>query len=96
MKKTAAELQLPEPVFFCDNCYGEFTEDSEPCYVPVGAKEEAAADLIVGSLIKNPGGGMADVGGYIIGSEKAVELCGNRLTRKLFQKVCNRCHTNIK
>ncbi len=80
VKKTAAELGIPEPVFFCDNCYGEFTEDSEPCYVPQGAVGEAAADLIVGSLIKNPGGGMADVGGYIIGTEKCVELCGNRLT----------------
>jgi len=80
VKKTALELGIPEPVFYCDNCYGEFTEDSEPCYVPNGAVEEAAADIIVGSLIKNPGGGMADVGGYIIGSEKCVELCGNRLT----------------
>lgn len=80
VKRTAAELGIPEPVFFCDNCYGEFTEENEPCYVPTGATEEAAADLIVGSLIKNPGGGMADVGGYIIGTEKCVELCGNRLT----------------
>ncbi len=80
VKKTAADLGIPEPVFFCDNCYGEFTELSEPCHVPTGAAEEAAADLIVGSLIKNPGGGMADIGGYIIGSEHCVELCGNRLT----------------
>ncbi len=80
VKKTAAELGLPEPAVFCDNCYGEFTEENEPCYVPAGAKEEAAADLIVGSLIKNPGGGMAEVGGYIIGGAKYVSLCGNRLT----------------
>lgn len=80
VKKTAAELAIPEPVFFCDNCYGEFTEESEPCWVPAGAQNEAATDLIVGSLIKNPGGGMADVGGYVIGAEKCVELCGNRLT----------------
>jgi len=82
VKKTAAELGNPEPVFFCDNCYGEFTEEYEPCFVPSGngADKEAAADIIVGSLIKNPGGGMADVGGYIIGGEKYVNLCGNRLT----------------
>ena len=54
-----------------DNCYGEFTETREPASV--------GADLIVGSLIKNPGGGMADVGGYIVGTPRAVELCGYRL-----------------
>lgn len=55
-----------------DNCYGEFTEDREP----VGG----GVDMIIGSLIKNPGGGMADVGGYIVGSARAVELAGYRLT----------------
>jgi len=54
-----------------DNCYGEFTESAEPA--------SAGADIIIGSLIKNPGGGMADVGGYIVGSPRAVELCGYRL-----------------
>ena len=54
-----------------DNCYGEFTETREPTAV--------GADLIIGSLIKNPGGGMADVGGYLCGTKRAVELCGNRL-----------------
>lgn len=60
-----------------DNCYGEFTEPTEPCDTCYG---EGAVDLMIGSLIKNPGGGMADVGGYLVGSEKAVELAGYRLT----------------
>ncbi len=55
-----------------DNCYGEFTETREPCSV--------GADLIMGSLIKNPGGGIAESGGYIAGSAKAVELASYRLT----------------
>lgn len=55
-----------------DNCYGEFVELHEPTYY--------GADIIVGSLIKNPGGGMADSGGYIAGTKKAVELCSYRLT----------------
>lgn len=72
VKKYAAEHCLPEdriPYVFIDNCYGELVEKREPC-----------ADVIAGSLIKNPGGGMADCGGYIAGTEKAVELCGYRLT----------------
>ncbi|MBQ8576654.1 MAG: methionine gamma-lyase family protein [Clostridia bacterium] len=55
-----------------DNCYGEFTEDREPTAV--------GADLIVGSLIKNPGGGMAESGGYLAGTARAVELASYRLT----------------
>ena len=55
-----------------DNCYGEFTETMEPTAV--------GADLIMGSLIKNPGGGMAESGGYIAGTAKAVELASYRLT----------------
>ena len=55
-----------------DNCYGEFTEDKEPTAV--------GADLIVGSLIKNPGGGIAESGGYLAGKAEVVELCGWRLT----------------
>ena len=80
VEDTARELGIPKPVFAVDNCYGEFTETTEPCYVPDGVSDEAAADLAAGSLIKNPGGGMADVGGYIVGTEKCVRLCGNRLT----------------
>ena len=53
-----------------DNCYGEFVEDFEPTHVGV--------DLMVGSLIKNPGGGMAESGGYLAGSRRAIELCGYR------------------
>ncbi len=53
-----------------DNCYGEFVEDKEPTAV--------GADLMVGSLIKNPGGGMAESGGYLAGTRRAVELCGYR------------------
>lgn len=52
-----------------DNCYGEFTCEKEP-----------EADLIVGSLIKNPGGGIALTGGYLAGTERAIELCSYRLT----------------
>ena len=53
-----------------DNCYGEFVEEMEPY----------KADLLVGSLIKNPGGGMADAGGYLAGTARAVELAAYRLT----------------
>lgn len=55
-----------------DNCYGEFCEKTEPCAHGV--------DLMIGSLIKNPGGGLADVGGYLVGTQKAVDLAGYRLT----------------
>ena len=78
--KYAAQLGLKKPVFLADNCYGEFTETTEPCFLPPDASEEAPADLIAGSLIKNPGGGMADVGGYIVGDAECVRLCGSRLT----------------
>lgn len=55
-----------------DNCYGEFCDEHEPTYY--------GADMIIGSLIKNPGGGMAETGGYIAGTKKAVELASYRLT----------------
>jgi cystathionine beta-lyase family protein involved in aluminum resistance len=61
--------KLPGVYVVVDNCYGEFTEEREP-----------RADLIIGSLIKNPGGGMAENGGYIAGSARAVELASYRLT----------------
>ena len=62
----------PNAYVVVDNCYGEFTETREPTAV--------GADMIIGSLIKNPGGGMAESGGYIAGSAKAVELASYRLT----------------
>ena len=65
------------PFVVLDNCYGEFTEETEPCNTAYG---DGAVDLMVGSLIKNPGGGMADIGGYLVGSETAVELAGYRLS----------------
>ncbi len=60
------------PYVVLDNCYGEFTEEKEPCACGV--------DLMIGSLIKNPGGGLADCGGYLVGTQRAVELAANRLT----------------
>lgn len=80
VEKVSRKIGIRKPVFMVDNCYGEFVETTEPCYVPEGAVNEAPADLIAGSLIKNPGGGMADVGGYIVGTNECVRLCGNRLT----------------
>lgn len=79
IERYAARLGIARPVFMVDNCYGEFTETDEPCAVS-GMADETPADLIAGSLIKNPGGGMADIGGYIVGRSDAAELCGYRLT----------------
>ncbi len=71
MVKRVKEMK-PDAVVFVDNCYGEFTEEMEPT--------EVGADLIAGSLIKNPGGGIAETGGYICGKQKYVDLCAYRLT----------------
>ena len=60
---------LSDAYVFVDNCYGEFVEEKEP-----------DADVLAGSLIKNPGGGMAETGGYLAGSPKAIELISYRLT----------------
>ena len=62
----------PNCIVFVDNCYGEFVEPYEPL--------EAGADLIAGSLIKNPGGTLAVSGGYIVGRGELVELCAEILT----------------
>lgn len=62
----------PNSVIMVDNCYGEFVEKLEPT--------DVGADLIVGSLIKNPGGGLAPTGGYISGKAKYVDLIAGRLT----------------
>ncbi|MBR4896996.1 MAG: methionine gamma-lyase family protein [Clostridia bacterium] len=80
VKQFAAELGIRPPVFMVDNCYGEFTETAEPTFADPNRPDETGADLIAGSLIKNPGGGMADVGGYIVGHAECVRLCGSRLT----------------
>lgn len=61
-----------DAIIFVDNCYGEFVEEREPV--------EAGADLIAGSLIKNPGGGLAKIGGYIAGRRDLVEKCAYRMT----------------
>ncbi len=62
----------PNCICFVDNCYGEFVDSREPL--------EAGADLIAGSLIKNPGGGIVEAGGYIAGKAKYVDKSANRLT----------------
>ena len=67
-----ARAANPDIIIFVDNCYGEFTQKEEPC--------QAGADLVVGSLIKNPGGGLAPIGGYIAGTQKCVDRCAYRLS----------------
>ncbi|QJD82533.1 methionine gamma-lyase family protein [Cohnella herbarum] len=62
----------PDGIVFVDNCYGEFTEQREPT--------EVGVDLMAGSLIKNPGGGLAPSGGYIAGKQRLVELAAYRMT----------------
>ena len=68
----AAKGANPDIVVMVDNCYGEFVESKEPL--------QFGADLIIGSLIKNPGAGIAETGGYIAGNKKLVEQCAYRLT----------------
>ncbi len=62
----------PDLICMVDNCYGEFVQTIEP--------SDMGADMIVGSLIKNPGGGLAPIGGYICGTAKCVEQCAYRLS----------------
>lgn len=62
----------PDCICFVDNCYGEFVDYEEPT--------QAGADIMAGSLIKNPGGGIAPTGGYIVGRDDLVELASYRLT----------------
>ena len=62
----------PDTVVIVDNCYGEFVDTAEPCSV--------GADLMAGSLIKNPGGGLAPMGGYVAGRADLVEYAAERLT----------------
>ena len=62
----------PDVICMVDNCYGEFVETIEP--------SDVGADMVVGSLIKNPGGGLAPIGGYIVGKKECVENAAYRLT----------------
>ncbi len=62
----------PDLIVMVDNCYGEFVEPIEP--------SDVGADMVVGSLIKNPGGGLAPIGGYVCGTEACVHRCACRLT----------------
>ena len=82
-RPTFSEGQIGELIAFCtsvkpgvlcmvDNCYGEFVEELEP--------SDVGADMIVGSLIKNPGGGLAPIGGYICGTQECVDRCAFRLS----------------
>ena len=82
-RPTFSVAQIGELIAFCkqckpdvtvmvDNCYGEFVETMEP--------SDVGADMIVGSLIKNPGGGLAPIGGYICGTKECVERCAYRLS----------------
>ena len=82
-RPTFSVIQIGELIAFCkgikpdvlvmvDNCYGEFVETIEP--------SDVGADMVVGSLIKNPGGGLAPIGGYICGTEKCVSRCAYRLS----------------
>ena len=74
IKAICAEVHhlKPDCICFVDNCYGEFVDTLEPTQV--------GADIMAGSLIKNPGGGIAPTGGYIVGKDKLVELASYRLT----------------
>ena len=83
MRPSFSVKQIGELIAFCkeikpdvtvmvDNCYGEFVEELEP--------SDVGADMIVGSLIKNPGGGLAPIGGYIAGTKKCIDRCHYRLS----------------
>lgn len=69
---TFIKERRPDVIVMVDNCYGEFVEMTEP--------SDVGADMVVGSLIKNPGGGLAPAGGYIAGRKELVDQCGYRLT----------------
>ena len=71
MVKTIREIN-PNAIIIVDNCYGEFCESHEPA--------DVGADLSIGSLIKNPGGGIARTGGYIAGKKDLTDLCAERLS----------------
>ena len=66
----------PDVICMVDNCYGEFVETREP--------SDVGADMIVGSLIKNPGGGLAPIGGYICGTQACVNRCAIACPRRVW------------
>ena len=68
----------PDVICMVDNCYGEFVETIEPT--------DVGADMCVGSLIKNPGGGLAPIGGYIVGKKECIERAACRLTTPAFSR----------
>ncbi|WP_069649536.1 aminotransferase class I/II-fold pyridoxal phosphate-dependent enzyme [Caloranaerobacter ferrireducens] len=70
----------PNVIFMVDNCYGEFIEKLEPT--------DVGADIVAGSLIKNPGGGLALTGGYIVGKKELIEMIANRSTAPGIGKDC--------
>ena len=72
MLKDLVKSKCPDAALVVDNCYGEFTQTKEPTHY--------GADVCVGSLIKNPGGGLAPTGGYIVGTQKAIDRIACRLT----------------
>ncbi len=72
--------KFPDIIIFIDNCYGEFTEMYEPT--------DFSADIMAGSLIKNPGGGLAYSGGYVVGSKDIISRVANRLTAPGIGKDC--------
>ncbi|MBC7087295.1 MAG: methionine gamma-lyase family protein [Tissierellales bacterium] len=82
MKYAISEIKKtnPEILLFIDNCYGEFTQTKEPI--------EIGADIVAGSLIKNPGGGIAVSGGYIVGDKRYIDTIANRLTAPGLGKDC--------
>ena len=69
---TEIKKHYPNIIIFVDNCYGEFVETKEPV--------EVGADIVAGSLIKNPGGGLAKMGGYVVGRKDLIERVSYRLT----------------
>ena len=77
---SAIKAVNPDVYVLVDNCYGEFVEEKEPTQV--------GADLVFGSLIKNPGGGLAPTGGYIAGKRELVEMAAMRLTTPGIGKEC--------
>ncbi len=76
----AVKSVSPDTVCIVDNCYGEFVDDFEPTHY--------GADLIIGSLIKNPGGGLAPTGGYIAGRADIIEKCSYRMTSVGIGREC--------